>query len=253
MTAGPNQRLDPALRFTAEKRFLAAGHRNESASTASMFYVFSALPAELRLYIWRLSLANVDNIVGISCVRGVHPNSRRFARLFRSSRDNPPQLSVSCEARNETLRVYSPYFVTEHMPYSRIYLAPDRDIVRLPDALLGYLGPAELTAIRRLIVQVNDYVFFGAYWMDVMHKLSNLIELELVVTLNLPSYTVSVELREIAGLDDTVRDSLTTLKGAFVEGVRANPNWKLPTIMVTSDGGRELGKITVLPEDIEQH
>jgi hypothetical protein len=217
-----------------------------------MFHIFSALPTELRLYIWSLSLTHVEHVVGISCVRGVHPNSRRFARLFRSSRDNPPQLRVSREARTEALRVYSPYFVTEHVPYSRIYLAPDRDIIRLPDALLGYLGPAELTAIRRMIVKVNDYVFFGAYWMDVMQKLSSLTELELVVTLNLPGYTVSVELREIAGLDDTEIDCLATLKGAFAEGVRANPEWKLPTITVTSDGGREMGKITVLPQDIEQ-
>lgn len=217
-----------------------------------MFHVFSDLPAELRLYIWRLSLDYVEHIVSISCVRGVHPNARRFARQFLSSRDNPPQLYVSREARNETLRVYSPFFATEYMPHSRIYLAPDRDIVRLPDAVLGYLGPTELTTIRRMIVQVNDYMFFGAYWIHVMQKLSNLNQLELVVVLNLPMYTISAELREIAGLDDTERDSMERIKEAFVEGVRTNPEWKLPNIMVTSDSGKELGKIIVLPEDIEQ-
>lgn len=216
-----------------------------------MFHVFSALPAELRLYIWHLSLAHVEALISISCVRGVHPNSRRFARLFRASRDNPPQLRVSREARNEALRVYSPYFVTKYVPNSRIYLAPARDIVRLPDALLGYLGPAELTAIRRLIVQINDYMFFGPYWMGVIQKLSNLMELELVVVLNLPAYVVSEELMQAAGLDDTERDSLARIKGAFVESVQTNPEWKLPNIMVTSDSGKELGKIVVLPEDIE--
>lgn len=216
-----------------------------------MFHVFSALPAELRLYIWHLSLAHVEPLVSISCVRGVHPNSRRFARLFRASRDNPPQLRVSRESRSEALRVYSPYFVTEYVPHSRIYLAPDRDIVCLPDALLGYLGPVELTAIRRLIVQINDYMFFGDYWMEVIQKLRNLTELELVVVLNLPAYVVSRELMEAVGLDDTETDSLVRIKEAFVESVRTNPEWKLPKIMVTSDSGKELGKIAVLPEDIE--
>ncbi|QKX54236.1 uncharacterized protein TRUGW13939_01321 [Talaromyces rugulosus] len=217
-----------------------------------MFHIFSALPAELRLYIWRLSLVHVEPVVGISCVRGVHPTSRRFARLFRASRENPPQLRVSCEARNEALRVYSPYFATEYVPNSRIYLAPDRDIVRLPDSLLGYLGPAELTAIRRLTVQINDYMFFGAYWMEVMWKLSNLIELELVVVLNLPVYTISDDLLQATGLDDTETHSLAKLKQAFVESARTNPEWKLPRIMVTSDSGKAIGEVTVLPEDIEQ-
>ncbi|KAH8688986.1 hypothetical protein BGW36DRAFT_391539 [Talaromyces proteolyticus] len=216
-----------------------------------MFHLFSDLPAELRLYIWSLSLADIEPIISISCERGVLPNSHRFARLFRASRNNPPQLSVNQEARQETLLSYHPYFSTQHAPDSRIYLAPDRDIVRLPDAILGYLGVPEQRGISRLIVEVSDYMVFGHYWMDSLKEMSNLADLTLTVTLNLPAYTISNELAEAAGLNDVQTNSVAILKEAFIEGIRDNPGWKIPNIKVASVTGQEFGEIKIKPGDME--
>jgi hypothetical protein len=209
------------------------------------FHLFPSLPAEIRLYIWYLSLIH-DRVIHISCDRGIHPTSRRYARCFRASRANPAQLRVNREARHEALRLYTPYFRTEHAPHSCIYLAPERDVVRLPDAVLAYLGTAERAALHRLIIEVHDYMLFGPYWMDSLCSMGRLKEVVLVV-LPWPSSPHQMENQLAMGDDDIV----AVLKEAFVECARTSPECVVPRVKVVSHAGKVMGNITVDRDDIE--
>ncbi|RHZ54720.1 hypothetical protein CDV55_104979 [Aspergillus turcosus] len=139
------------------------------------------LPTEIRLYIWNLSLPT-NRVIRITCDRGIKPTSRRYARAFRANHPNPAQLQVNREAREETLRVFVPYFRTEDSPDACIYLAPERDTVRLTEAVLAYLGEAERNALQRMIVEVHDYLMFETYGMEDLGCMQGLKEVDLVVS-----------------------------------------------------------------------
>ncbi|KAB8234209.1 hypothetical protein ETB97_006005 [Aspergillus alliaceus] len=209
------------------------------------FHQFQALPAEIRHYIWHLSLIQ-ERVIHISCDRGILPTSRRYARCFRANRANPPQLQVNMEARHESLRLYTPYFGTEHAPHGRIYLAPERDVVHLHEAVLAYLGDTERATLQRLMVDIQDYMTFGSYWMDRLRSMGQLKELVLVV-LPLTSSPPWVSNQPLIGDEDIIG----VLKDAFVEGVRTSPKWLLPQIQVRSHTGATMGRILVEADDIE--
>ncbi|KAB8067308.1 hypothetical protein BDV29DRAFT_94524 [Aspergillus leporis] len=209
------------------------------------FHLFPSLPAELRRYIWYLSLLH-DRVIKLSCDRGIYPNLRRYARYFRASCANPPQLRVNCEARYEALQLYSPYFRTAHAPHSCIYLAPERDVVHLPEAVLAYLGAVERAVLQQLIIDVQDYMFFGSYWMDSLRSMEQLKELVLVVW-PLTSSPHRMTGQMLTG-DEVV---VAMLKDAFVECARTSPEWTVPRVKVVSHAGTTMGDITVEADDID--
>ncbi|KAF7588870.1 hypothetical protein BBP40_005055 [Aspergillus hancockii] len=209
------------------------------------FHLFPTLPAEIRREIWYLTLLH-DRVIQISCDRGVHPNLRRYARYFRANCANPPQLAVNWEARDEALRLYSPYFRTAHAPHSCIYLAPERDTVHLPEAVLAYLGTAERTVLQKLIIDVRDFTLFSSYWMDTLLGMDQLKELVLVV------WPLTSPPSQMAGQflpgDDVI---VTMLKEAFIEWARTSPGWVVPEVKVMSHTGTEMGMITIDTGDSE--
>ncbi|KAE8353449.1 hypothetical protein BDV28DRAFT_106863 [Aspergillus coremiiformis] len=209
---------------------------------STTFPLFQSLPVEIRHYIWHLSLSN-DQVIRISCNRGIRPSGRRYARCFRANRANPPQLQVNVEARQEALRRYTPYFRTEYAPYSCIYLAPEWDVVHLHEAVLAYLGTTERAALRHVIIDVQDYMAFGSYWMDSLRSMEHLQEVVLVVLpLTFSPHWVSNH------RDD---DIVGMLKGAFVECAQTNPEWVMPQVQVKSHAGTVMGGIIVEADDLE--
>ncbi|KAE8133617.1 hypothetical protein BDV38DRAFT_182910 [Aspergillus pseudotamarii] len=209
------------------------------------FPLFPLLPPEIRHYIWHLSLTHA-RVIRISCDRGILPNSRRYARCFRADCANPPQLQVNTEARHVALRCYAPYFRTKHMPHCCIYLAPDQDVVHLHEAVLAYLSTAERAALRRLIIDVQDYGSFGSYWMDSLCSMDRLQEIVLVV---LPGTSTPYRVYDhLPVADDEI---VWMLKAAFVEGVRTTPEWAMPRVKVISHDGTAMGDIVVEADDLE--
>jgi hypothetical protein len=204
---------------------------------SASFHFFPSLPAEIRLYIWNLSLPT-NRIIRITCDRGIKPTSRRYARAFHADHPNPAQLQVNREAREETLRVFVPYFRTEESPHACIYLAPQRDTVRLTEAVLAYLGEAERNALQRMIIEVHDYLMFETYGMKDLGCMQGLKDVDLVVS---ESFVASYHRR----------DMVDVLKEAFEEYVRNHPQWKIPQVRVLSTLGKQMGSFTIDPDELD--
>ncbi|KAI5868643.1 hypothetical protein GGS23DRAFT_546507 [Durotheca rogersii] len=98
------------------------------SSSPSSFTLFSWLPAELRLEIWRLTchprvVEVLYDVESDQCLSSTPP---------------PAVLHVCRESRLEALRVYRPSFGTRSRE-PRIYFCPDRDTLYLPrPPLMGY-------------------------------------------------------------------------------------------------------------------
>jgi hypothetical protein len=86
------------------------------------FHHFPDLPVELRLKIWQAA-----------CTSRILPVTYSIDLDKFSCTTKPPHLlSVSHEARNETLRHYPLYFGTKTHPTARIYFNPNLDILYKP-------------------------------------------------------------------------------------------------------------------------
>ncbi|KAF7114427.1 hypothetical protein CNMCM5793_008731 [Aspergillus hiratsukae] len=204
---------------------------------SARFHFFPMLPTEIRLYIWHLSLPT-NCVIRVTCDRGIKPTSRRYARGFRADHPNPALLQVNREAREETLREFVPYFRTKDSPHACIYLAPERDTVRLTEAVLTYLGDAERNALQRMIVEVHDYLMFETYGMEDLGCMQGLKEVDLVVS----QPPVASYHR---------RDVVDVLKDAFEEYVRNHRQWKIPQVRVLSALGKQLGSFTIDPDELD--
>lgn len=203
----------------------------------SYFHYFPSLPAEIRLQIWNLSLP-ASRVIRITCDRGIKPNSRRYARGFRANHPNPVQLQVNREAREEALREFVPYFRTEVSPHACIYLAPERDTVRLGEAVLAYLGEAERHALQRMIIEVNDYLLFETYGLESLGCMQRLKEVDLIVS---QTPVASYHRRDIV---EVIRD-------AFQEYVRNHPQWQIPHVRMVSALGKQMGSFTIDPAEMD--
>jgi hypothetical protein len=197
----------------------------------SNFHFFPMLPAEIRVYIWNVSLP-ASRVIRITCDRGIKPNSRRYARGFRANHPNPVQLQVNREAREEALREFVPYFRTEESPHACIYLAPERDTVHLGEAVLAYLGEAERDALQRMIIEVHDYLMFETYGLESLGYMQRLKEVDLIV---LQTPVASYHRRDI----------VEVIQDAFEEYVRSHPQWQIPHVRVLSALGKQMGSFTV--------
>lgn len=195
------------------------------------------LPTEIRLYIWHLSLPT-NRVIRITCDRGIKPTSRRYARGFRANYPNPAQLQANREAREETLRVFVPYFRTADSPDACIYLAPERDTVHLSEAVLAYLGEAERKALQRMIIEVHDYLMFETYGMEDLGFMQGLKEVDLVVS---QSPVASYHRRDVVDV----------LKDAFEEYVRNHRQWKIPQVRVISALGKQMGSFPIDLDEID--
>ncbi|KAF7169704.1 hypothetical protein CNMCM5623_002368 [Aspergillus felis] len=195
------------------------------------FHFFPLLPAEIRVYIWNLSLPT-NRVIRITCDRGIKPTSRRYARGFRADHPNPAQLMVNREAREETLRVFGPFFRVEDSPHACIYVAPERDTVHLAEAVLAYLGEKERNALQRMIIEVHDYLMFETYGMKDLGCMQALKEVDLVVS----QTTVALYLRH---------DVVEVLKDAFEEYARDQPQWQIPQVRVLSASGEQRGSFKI--------
>jgi hypothetical protein len=203
----------------------------------SNFHFFPMLPAEIRVYIWNVSLP-ASRVIRITCDRGIKPNSRRYARGFRANHPNPVQLQVNREAREEALREFVPYFRTEESPHACIYLAPERDTVHLGEAVLAYLGEAERDALQRMIIEVHDYLMFETYGLESLGYMQRLKEVDLIV---LQTPVASYHRRDI----------VEVIQDAFEEYVRSHPQWRIPHVRVLSALGKQMGSFTVDLEEVD--
>lgn len=211
------------------------------------FDLFPSLPIELRLHIWRLSLVPDEHTVQVLCKRGEHHISRQYVRYFCASRPNPAQLQVNHEARSEALRMYSPYFCTAHAPHSCIYLDTARDTVHLHESVLAHLSAAEHQMLKRLIVEVHDFLLFATYMMEALQFITGLKELVLMVMpLSVSPYRVS----NGPGFGD--REIVTMLQCGIVDCADSNPKWNIPRVKVVSGTGRTMGTIIIEQEDVEE-
>ncbi|PYH96478.1 hypothetical protein BO71DRAFT_397089 [Aspergillus ellipticus CBS 707.79] len=217
------------------------------ATTTTTFPLFPLLPAEIRLQIWTLSLSHHTRTLAITCDRGIHPNSRRYVRCFRANQPNPAQLSINRESRVEALRQYTPYLRTEHAPHACIYLAPERDTVRMHEAVLGYLGAPEREVLRRLVLDVPDPLHFYSTSMDELGRMARLAEVEVVVAAS--GGSAPYRLSEWAMEDDP--DVLVMFRRALVLIARANLEWEIPVVRVVSDAGKEMGVIRIDRAELE--
>ncbi|RHZ57493.1 2EXR domain-containing protein [Aspergillus thermomutatus] len=209
------------------------------------FHFFPLLPPEIRIYIWKLSLPT-HRVIRITCDRGIKPTSRRYARGFRADHPNPAQLKVNREAREETLRLFVPYFRTAVSPHACIYLAPEQDTVHLPEAVLAYLGAAERNALQRVIIEVHDFLLFEAYGMEDLGCMQGLKEVDLVVSqLPMTSYRMANQQQ----LDDEY--IVDVLQDAFEEYTRTHPQWKIPQVRVLSTLGKQMGSFTIDLGDVD--
>ncbi|KAL4983280.1 hypothetical protein BDW68DRAFT_194567 [Aspergillus falconensis] len=62
-----------------------------------------------------------------------------------------------------------------------IYIAFDREILRLRDDVLSYIPELELGLIERMVVDVADVHYFGRFYLDIIRNMNKLRMLELVV------------------------------------------------------------------------
>ncbi|RAK97563.1 2EXR domain-containing protein [Aspergillus ibericus CBS 121593] len=184
------------------------------------FHPFPNLPTELRLYIWSLSLLNIgDRIVIATCRR--HHREGRYSWYFCAKL--PAQLHASREARQEALRVYTPHFRIEptvnSAPRSYVYLAPERDIVRLNQNALLHIGEADLKILRRVILDINyNPKLLKLPWIA-LRKMERLEKLDLLIW-QTSGHQIHHSKREI----------VLNIRQQFVAFLRYNPRWNMPEV-----------------------
>lgn len=150
----------------------------KESSTVSSFHPFTLLPFELRLKIYTLIIRQ-PRIVSITCEKKVLvPTPRRYIASFTTTTRTPPLLHVSRESRREALTHYAPFFTTTHSP-KYIYINFSHDTIQLAEGILGYLAPAERDGIQRLMLDVNDVVYFGHFNMEHLVAMQSLTEIEM--------------------------------------------------------------------------
>ncbi|EAW10137.1 2EXR domain-containing protein [Aspergillus clavatus NRRL 1] len=212
-----------------------------TTTTTTTFHLFPLLPPELRLRIWSLLLSTPRNIP-IACQRGIHPNSRRFARFFTTPTLPPPLLHVNHESRTEALRIYTAQFQTAYSPRS-IYIAFDRDVLQLPEDVLAYLGADELDRVQALTIEVSDASYFGHFYLDVVRRMRRLRRLELVLKETRVHWRVPWDEENDTGVGRLKEELQEAMTGE-------ESRWECPCAavrIVAASTGVELGVVEALP------
>ncbi|KUJ19511.1 uncharacterized protein LY89DRAFT_780436 [Mollisia scopiformis] len=189
----------------------------------SEFTLFPQLPLELRLKVWGFALTE-PRIVKISCKKGFTDIGRRITEYFICHNPTHPILHVNQEARFEGLTTYSyvPFFQTTSSD-RYTYINFDYDIIRCPASVLEYLGPAEIKAMRKMVLEVGDAAYFGHFHMDTIVRMKNLEELELLSEHGL-----------VYGWDKN-RDVLVERLTNDFQGARfEDPGWRCPRVSIVN-------------------
>ncbi|PLB43447.1 hypothetical protein P170DRAFT_481393 [Aspergillus steynii IBT 23096] len=177
--------------------------------TPTTFHRFAQLPPEIRLHVWSLALSGPRTLT-VACQRGVNR-----------------------EARAEALRVYGARFRTEHAP-TCIYVAFDRDVLRLTEDVLPYVGPEERARVESMIVEVADTGYFGHFYLETLQRMPRLRDLVLILT------DMPMDPRRGSG-----QRYLDTLRAEFREAIESRPQWTCPHVkLLARDGKEEMGVIT---------
>lgn len=201
---------------------------SKPANTES-FHLFSRLPGEIRLQIWSLILST-PRTIELNCDIEIHSNTGRgYAKSFTTKTPIPPLLHVNHESRYEALKVYTAHFNTEHSP-NYIYVAFDRDIIKLHEEVLAHVLNTELASIRYMSLGVMGYDYLEWVRLGAIGKMRRLVELELV----------HVHDRfDSDGEDGDVRELATSDRYPFaknlIRGIEAHfPDWNYPKVCVVS-------------------
>jgi hypothetical protein len=196
-------------------------------TSSSSFELFPLLPFELRLKIWHLVLST-PRVVTISCEREKLDRERRFAKSFVSTTRPPALLHVCSETRSEGLSIYTPHFKTDTSPIYT-YISFENDTVQCPDSVLEYMGEEEVQRVQRMILDVRDSEYFGHFHMDVIKRMSKLMEVSL--------------LAQDGQLQNWYRAGrfVERLVGDFEEGRYSDPGWECPRVRILNKNtGEEL-------------
>jgi hypothetical protein len=102
-------------------------------STPSSIFLFPLLPKELRLNIWRHAANALNRTISIHTEKG--------RKTFSYSPAPIPLLSVSREARIETLKSYT--LVSSEQLRSPCYFEPERDVVDLTESVVKNIQHVE--------------------------------------------------------------------------------------------------------------
>ncbi|KAK2739447.1 hypothetical protein FQN57_006576 [Myotisia sp. PD_48] len=190
------------------------------------FYQFQKLPSELRIKVWEYAISDLEpRLVNIICEKCIAPTSTsiRYTKFFWSPTPVPAILHVNREARYEAQKIYEQHFRTE---YSNryIYVSFSKDKIRLVDNVLLHLPEPAVNNIQALCIKTIDYMYFGAFNMEIIKRMRLLTDLEI----------------ELAGTDRPT-DGLMKLLEDFEEAVALDPMWKNPNVQAFSvETGNEM-------------
>ncbi|KAL3425004.1 hypothetical protein PVAG01_04285 [Phlyctema vagabunda] len=200
-------------------------------TTTTSFHLFPDLPGEIRLKIWG-ELLQVSRTVELNCKKGQYPGSKRYAEAFSTKDAVPSLLHVNQEARYEALKIYTPEFATQTST-KRTYFAFDRDILKVPEGVLAYLGHPELQRIVRMSMEVKDHSYFGHFNMDTIRQMPNLKELDLFSGHGI-----------MYSWDRARNPYVEVLQREFEEVKIEDPGWECPRVRIFSKStGQEMASI----------
>lgn len=193
------------------------------------FHGFPDLPTELRLKIFSIALSS-PRVVNITCNRGPYQHQiRQAAKCFTSNHKPPALLHVCHESRQEGLSVYAPSFKTDVSPIYT-YISFSQDTIRMSDGALSYLRDDELKSIRKMILDVQDAVYFTHFNIDILQQMQpNLKEVELVAAQG--------EVYSWIGGD------IQALSREIKIAIEANPDWESPYFKIVECGTGDLVEI----------
>lgn len=200
-----------------------------TAETAphSEFHLFPQLPGELRLKIWSIILST-PRFVDINCKRRIVEGERRWAKRWNSSIPPPALLHVCRESRFEALQTYLPYFTTEDSD-NALFICFDQDTIRCTDRVIEYFGVVDMVGVQRLVIDVNDMVYFSPFHMETLKRMSKLEYVELAMQV--------VETYSWLGTERILQNC----KRDFEQERFDNPGWECPRVKVVNrDTGVEM-------------
>ena len=116
----------------------------------------------------------------MSCERERLNRTRRIVKSFVSHTAVPALLHTCREARLEGFLTYKPMFKIDASPIYT-YVCFEHDTIQCADSILEYIGRTEVERVQRMILEVKDAAYFGHFHMDVLMRMRNLNELDLLV------------------------------------------------------------------------
>ncbi|KAF4631693.1 hypothetical protein G7Y89_g6438 [Cudoniella acicularis] len=111
--------------------------------------------------------------------------------------------------------------MTEHAE-NCTYVNFTKDIIRLSDSILPYLGKAELEGIQSMILDTKDVAYLGHYHMEILKNMKNLKEVKILV-----------EEGVVYGFARSSR-YFQSLTRDFEDARTADPGWEGPKVKIIS-------------------